>query len=150
MTLELENVSGLELGFNQVQALRDLLDSVLSLGSHCNGALRVVKVLQEIDVNDISGLCSSLDAYSTQLLDCVESVSVLRSRISNLIDLVRPFLGLRLIASLICRSMHTPWMQKINTQSQKPTREWKFSQERPTPSQRKQQISPRNRQRTTR
>lgn len=48
MTLELENVASSELGFNQVQALRDLLDSVLSLGSYCNGVLRVVRVLQEV------------------------------------------------------------------------------------------------------
>lgn len=95
MTLELENVAGFELGFNQVQALRDLLDSVLSLGSYCNGALRVVRVLQESDINGFSSLQSPLDAYSTQLLDCVESVHVLRSRISNLIDLVRRFWDLR-------------------------------------------------------
>lgn len=100
MTLELENVAGFESGFNQVQALRDLLDSVLSLGSYCNGALRVVRVLQESDINGFSSLQSPLDAYSTQLLDCVESVSVLRSRISNLIDLVRPFLGVGLVVSL--------------------------------------------------
>ena len=95
MTLELENVADFELGFNQVQALRDLLDSVLSLGSYCNGALRVVRVLQQSDTNGVSGLQSSLDAYTTQLLDCVESVSVLRSRIRNLIDLVSPCLGSR-------------------------------------------------------
>ena len=95
MTLELENVADFELGFNQVQALRDLLDSVLSFGSYCNGALRVVRVLQQRDTNDVSGLQSSLDAYLTQLLDCVESVSVLRSRIGNLIDLVSPRLGSR-------------------------------------------------------
>lgn len=87
MTLELENVAGFELGFDQVQALRDLLDSVLSLGSYCNGALRVVRVLQESDISGLSSLRSSLEVYSTQLLDCVESVFVLRSRMSNLIDL---------------------------------------------------------------
>ena len=92
MTIELKNVAGFELGFDQVQALRDLLDSVLSLGSHCSGALRVVKVLQESGIDGVSGLLSSLDTYSTQLLDCVESVHVLRSRIKNLIDLVQPFL----------------------------------------------------------
>ena len=95
MTLELENVADFELGFNQVQALRDLLDSVLSLGSYCNGALRVVRVLQQSDTDGASGLHSSLDTYLTQLLDCVESVSVLRSRISNPIDLMRPYLGSR-------------------------------------------------------
>ena len=100
MTLELENVTGLELGFNQVQALRDLLDNVLSLGSYCNGALRVVRVLQESDVNGLSRLHASLDAYSTQLLDCIESVSVLKGRISNLIDLVWFFLVSGLVASL--------------------------------------------------
>lgn len=100
MTLELENVDNFELGFNQVQALRDLLDSVLSLGSYCKGALRVLRVLQGNETTGFSGLHSSLDVYSAQLLDCVESVSVLRSRISNLIDLVRPLWDLELVASL--------------------------------------------------
>ena len=90
MTLKLENISSLQLGFSQVQTLRDLLDSVLSLASYCSGTLRVVRCLQESDMNGCSGLRSSLDTYSTQLLDCVESVFALKSRISNLIDLVRP------------------------------------------------------------
>lgn len=90
MTLELENISSLQLGFSKVQTLRDLLDNVLSLGSYCNGTLRVVRCLQESDKNGCSGLRSPLDNYSTQLFDCIESVSALKSRISNLIDLVRP------------------------------------------------------------
>lgn len=89
MTLDLTTVEGFEVEFDQVKALRDLLDTDLPLRVYCEGATLVLRDLNE---SDLSGSFSSspLDSYSSPLLRYVESVIVMTRGISNLIDLVSP------------------------------------------------------------
>lgn len=87
MTLNLEpNIVGLT--FDEVQGLRNLEDTALSLGGYCKSALSIVQRLQSIPETKFEQEWT-LQPYSDRLGDFVESLSTLAARINNTIDLVR-------------------------------------------------------------
>lgn len=87
MTLNLEpNIVGLT--FDEVQGLRDLEDTALSLGGYCKSALSIVQRLQSIPDTKLEQEWT-LQPYSDRLGDFIESLSALVARINNTIDLVR-------------------------------------------------------------
>ena len=90
MTIDLDTVADLDQGFDNVQTLRDILDSLLRFQAHCAGDLRIVKALQEQTPSCCAFSTSGLASYSSQLSDYIECAMVLIRRINNLVDLVRP------------------------------------------------------------
>lgn len=87
LTLDLRTTAGIGLNFDQIQSLRHLHDTVLSLNPFCNGSLDVIKTLESIHNTTFSGIYS-LSCFSEQLRGYDKSLSVLSSRIRNAIDLV--------------------------------------------------------------
>ena len=83
MTLDLQTDMYVDLGFDRVQELRDMLDIMLSYAAHCRANLRVVESLRNADTTT-----SQLDTFSFQLLDYVDCISTLSDRTRSLIDLV--------------------------------------------------------------
>lgn len=60
---------------------------VLSLSAFCEGSLKVLEALNQIEAVKLKGLYD-LNQFSTQLHGFVDSLSALASRIWNAIDLV--------------------------------------------------------------
>lgn len=88
MTTDLETVAGLAQGFDKVQTLRDILDTMYSIKAHCAGDLRVALALEQSVAFYGSSFSSSLDQYLLQLNDQVDCTAVLTNSITNLIDFV--------------------------------------------------------------
>ncbi|KAL9607553.1 MAG: hypothetical protein Q9167_007546 [Letrouitia subvulpina] len=93
MTLNLEPKS-VGLTFDEVQGLRNLEDTALSLGGYCKSALSIVQMLQGIREAKFEQEWT-LQPYSDRLGDFVESLSALAARINNTIDLASYFLDLK-------------------------------------------------------
>lgn len=87
MTLNIKTSAAVTLNFDTVQCLRDLEDTTLSLGAYCKASLGVLEVLRKTSHADSRG-AGSFNPYRSQLLGCIENVSVLTDRIRNTIDLV--------------------------------------------------------------
>lgn len=87
LTLDLRTTAGVGLNFDQVQSLRHLQDTVLSLSPFCHGSLDVIKTLESIHNATFSGIYS-LNCFFEQLRGYDKSLSVLSSRIHIAIDLV--------------------------------------------------------------
>ena len=83
MTLDLQTDLYVDIGFDRVQELRDMLDIMLSFSANCRANLRVVESLQKTEP-----LTLHFDAFSSQLLDYVDCLSTSNDRIRSLIDLV--------------------------------------------------------------
>ena len=88
MTVELSTVADLAAGFDKVQMLRDILDSVNVLKAHCAGDDKILKALQNKSPVSFESVLSDLEAYSIQLSDHIDYMSLLLQRIANIIDLV--------------------------------------------------------------
>lgn len=87
MTLDLQRSAAVTLNFDKVQGLRDLEDQVLSLSAYCKGSLRVIETLRTVPEANFQGVWS-LESHIAQLLDYIENLSVLTSKIGNTINLV--------------------------------------------------------------
>ena len=90
MSFDLDTVSDLDQGFDNVQALRNILESLLGFRAHCAGDLRIVKALQEQAPLHCALKSPGLASYSSQLSDHIECAVVLTQRIHSLVDLVLP------------------------------------------------------------
>lgn len=94
MTLDLQRSAAVTLNFDKVQGLRDLEDEVLSLSAYCKGSLRVIETLRTIPEANFQGVWS-LESHIAQLLDYIENLSVLTSKIGNTINLFAYALDLK-------------------------------------------------------
>ena len=75
------------LTFDEVQSLRDLEDTTLSLDAHCRVAINVMGKLQKIQ-DAGSPVAGTLEPYVDRLKDLTNSLGTLTARINNTIDLV--------------------------------------------------------------
>ncbi|KAL9103252.1 MAG: hypothetical protein Q9163_001703 [Psora crenata] len=94
MTLDLDEPSSVRLNFNEVQELRELGDTTLSLKDHCQCAQSILERLQAIPEAKFENKWS-LQQYSDRLSDDVTSIVTLTNRINNSIDLAAYFLELK-------------------------------------------------------
>ncbi|KAF7502289.1 hypothetical protein GJ744_006168 [Endocarpon pusillum] len=72
--------------FDAVQVLRDLHDDVMALSAHCNGDLKVIRVLRRQQMTEADIL--SLETFSTLLEGYNESLKVLQNRVQNTVELI--------------------------------------------------------------